>query len=403
MQRAVVAALLSAGESRIENPSLCDDAMNVLSACCLLGATAEERKDSQGNTYFVVKGTAHLNASKIHIGESGLGVRMLTPIVSLSKEKVIIEGAGSLLLRPMNFMKAPLTALGVAFESSENGCLPLTVSGTLQGGEIKLDGSLSSQFLTGLLMALPKAEQESTLHVENLKSKPYICMTIEVLRAFGVQVQADETLQTFRIRGKQKYQPARITIEGDWSSGAFLLVAGAIASREKGLLVKGLNPNSLQADKGILQALHDAGAMLNWDNEGVNVSAQNLRAFAIDATDSPDLFPPLACLAACCQGTSTLKGATRLIHKESNRAAALCQEFGNLGIRVAIEGDLMKVTGGEISGGKFFSHHDHRMAMAGAVMALRAESPVILLSPEVVSKSWAGFFEQYHSIREKQE
>lgn len=244
-----------------------------------------------------------------------------------------------------------------------------------------IDGSISSQLLTGLLMALPVASNDSVIKVSNLKSRPYIDMTLQVLEKFGIKVEHTGH-EIYRIKGGQEYRPAAFTVESDWSGGAFLLVAGAIGGEVN---VEGLRPDSRQSDKAVLTALDKAGARVSITENKITVSRSDLKCFEFDATESPDLFPPLVALAACCKGITGIKGAKRLIHKESNRAEALVKEFGKMNIKVEINDDYMLVTGGKIKGAHVESHNDHRIAMATAVAALRADGRVFIKDSHAIA------------------
>ncbi|MFP4041997.1 MAG: 3-phosphoshikimate 1-carboxyvinyltransferase [Bacteroidales bacterium] len=384
MQRALIGGLLSEGITEIFNPGRSEDDRNMLQNIEKLGAKVEDKEGEM-----IIKGGLQLKDNKLHVGESGLGVRLITPVVSLFDEEVIITGGGSLMQRPMHVMEKALNNLGASCESQQ-GYLPLKVKGPLKGGEIAIDGSLSSQFLSGLLFTLPRAPNTSTIYVNNLKSKPYIDMTLNILEAHGINITHDH-YKKFTIPGNQAYQPARHFLEGDWSNGAFLLVAGAINGIIK---VKGLNSKSSQGDKKILQALHDSGAKIKQNLSDYEVEKTSaLRAFHFDATETPDLFPPLACLAAYCEGTSHIKGVSRLKHKESNRAEALVREFSNAGVKIELKNDdSMQITGGNPKGGRWNSHNDHRIAMAGAVLGLKTKMPVTIEGYAAVNKSYPSFF-----------
>ena len=313
-QRAIAAALLAEGESLIVNPSYCDDSLAAMSIAVSLGARVEPGPDSMRIT-----GSMELRETKLNCGESGLAIRLFSPIASLFDAEISVTGAGSLKKRPMTMVEDALKQFGVECHTT-GGLLPLTIRGPLRGGECETDGSISSQLLTGLLMSLPVAERDSVVKVRNLKSKPYISMTLEVLKDFGIEV-SNENFEIFRIPGRQKYIPRKWEVESDWSGGAFLLVAGAINGRIK---VKGLSVNSSQSDKAIIDALQMAGADVRVSGNDIEVSRSAMKAFEFDATDSPDLFPPLAALAAYCEGVTRIKGTSRLVHKESDRASALC-------------------------------------------------------------------------------
>jgi 3-phosphoshikimate 1-carboxyvinyltransferase len=280
-----------------------------------------------------------------------------------------------------------LTQLNVKCSTTE-GFLPLTIKGPLSGGKCEIDGSVSSQLLTGLLMALPLANGDSEIKVKNLKSIPYIDMTIQILESFGIRVY-NEDYQLFKIPGNQKYIPASFEVEGDWSGGAFLLVAGAVNGQ---LTVQGLRKDSLQSDKAILDALESAGAKIIVNNNSIEILHSGLKAFEFDATHSPDLFPPLVTLATFCKGTSRIKGVSRLIYKESNRAKTLQTEFGKMNIKIELADDIMLITGGKPSGARVESHDDHRIAMAVAVTALGADGRTYLRDSQCVAKSYPEFF-----------
>ncbi len=388
MQRAVATALLAKGTSRLFNPSFSDDSLSAIANAEKLGAHIE-----RSDEYVLIKGGFNPNEQILDVGESGLGIRMFTPIAALHDDSMTLCGVGSLKSRSMSMISGPLASLGVKVET-DNGLLPVKVKGPLIGGEAHVDGSISSQLLTGLLIALPLAKKDSCLYVNDLKSKPYIDMTIEIMKSFGVEVVNDKYC-IFRIKGEQRYKPLDYTIEGDWSAAAFLAVAGAVGGE---VIFNNINTSSAQADIKILEALRLAGAIIIMEENSVKVIRNGLKAFDFDATECPDLFPPLVSLAANCNGTSAIKGVHRLAHKESSRAKVLKTEFGKLGIEIFIEGDIMKIIGGPIYGGEITSHNDHRIAMAAACMAINAESDVLINEAECVSKSYPNFFNDFRLL-----
>jgi 3-phosphoshikimate 1-carboxyvinyltransferase len=392
--RVLAAALLARGVSRIKNLSPCDDGLAAMGIVADLGADlAREEKDvlvrSPGIRAIIAR------KSVIDCRESGLSMRMFAPIAALLPQETILAASGSLLTRPMDMVGA-LEQLGVAWRTNE-GHAPVAVRGPMEGGLISIDAELSSQLLTGLLMALPVCRRSSTLLVSGLKSVPYVRMTIELLRHFGIIVGHDNALTEFVIEGDQSYRPSVYAVEGDWSGAAFLLVAGAIAGS---VAVTGLNPLSFQADRAILGALDAAGAGLLLGEGHVYVERRDLKPFTFDATDCPDLIPPLAALAAHCSGKSVLYGAERLAHKESDRARALSLEFGRLGISVDTSGNRMEVHGGVVRTAAVDAHNDHRIAMACAVAAVGARGEVRIAGSECVAKSYPGFFSDLERLRE---
>lgn len=382
-QRIIAAAMMANGQSIILNPSYCDDSLAAMSIAVSLGARVEPEAGQMKIT-----GSWELKERKLNCGESGLAIRMFSPVAALFDEEITLTGAGSLKKRPLNMIMDALSQFNVEC-TSNNGFLPLKIKGPLKGGKCEIDGSVSSQLLTGLLMALPLASRNSEIRVSNLKSRPYIDMTLQVLQSSGIKVTNDN-YSLFTIEGMQEYLPGTYEVEGDWSGGAFLLVAAAINGNLK---IKGLSANSFQSDMAILKALGDAGADIKISGNTIEVSKSELKAFEFDATDSPDLFPPLVALAAYCKGVSAIKGASRLLHKESDRAAALSEEFGKMNIITEIRDDYFYVTGGKVTGARVNSHEDHRIAMAVAVAALGAEGTVYIKDSHCVGKSYPGFFD----------
>ncbi len=390
MQRACAAALLTQGITTITNPGKSNDDLAALDVIQKLGATI---KIIDANTIEIhSKGIYPIN-KEINCGESGLGIRMFTPIAALSTEKILINGTGSLLTRPMDFFDEILPQLGVSIQSNR-GKLPLSIQGPLQPANIEVDGSLSSQFLTGLLMAYGAAAANGvTITVKDLKSKPYIDLTLQVMKNFGWEITHENHEQFhFNLPAKQtEEKKLAYTVEGDWSGGAFLLVAGAIAGD---ITVKGLDVFSTQADKAVLQALIDSGCRISIQSEQIEIGPMPLKAFHFNATDCPDLFPPLVALAAYCDGTTVIEGVSRLTHKESNRALTLQDEFGKLGIEITLQDDLMLIKGGTgVKEAAVHSRHDHRIAMACAVAALKAAGSVSISDAEAINKSYPNFYE----------
>ena len=387
-QRAIAAALLANGQSLILNPSYCDDSLAAMSIAVSLGARVEPEAGRMKIT-----GSGELREKKLNCGESGLAIRLFSPVAALYDEEITMSGAGSLKKRPMNMIGDALNHLGVKCTSTD-GFLPLTIRGPLRGGTCEIDGSVSSQLLTGLLMSLPLADNDSVIKVRNLKSKPYIDMTLGILRDFGINI-SNNNYSVFEVPGRQNYKPLTYEVESDWSGGSFLLVAGAINGNIK---ISGLRTDSFQSDMGILKALEKAGAGMKISENNIEVSKSDLKAFEFDATESPDLFPPLVALASYCKGVTKLKGASRLRHKESDRASSLSEEFGKMNIKVEIIDDYLVVTGGEVKGAKVNSHDDHRIAMAAAVAALGASDTVFIKDSHCIVKSYPGFFDDLRKV-----
>lgn len=390
-QRAIALALLAEGRTTLRNIEFCKDTRSAISCIEALGAKVSYLDEST----IAIDGGLHPVTDTLMVGESGLATRLFTPIASLNSTPICIKGEGTLLHRPM-MMIEPLRRLGVEVRDG-GGHLPIEVKGPIHGGNIEVDGSFSSQFITGLLLALPLAKEDTTLHVRSAVSTPYIDMTIDTAKRFGVEIMHHEgDYSEFYIEGGQKYTPADLAIEGDWSGASTMLVAGAISGR---VTVKNLSTLSKQADTAICRALERAGAGIIIEGDSITVTKRRLRSFTFDATNSPDLFPALAALAAAAHGQSTIIGTQRLLHKESDRAETIRQEYEKLGIEVDIsEENVMKIRGGEIHPATVFSHNDHRIAMSLAVSALRCKGDVTIENAECVEKSYPTFFEDLESI-----
>ncbi|WP_300286713.1 3-phosphoshikimate 1-carboxyvinyltransferase [uncultured Alistipes sp.] len=388
-QRAIAAALLCRGETVLTNMVYCNDTRAALQVARDLGAEVLCTEDT-----CTIRGGLRPSGRELNVGESGLATRLFTPVTALCDEEIVLTGEGSLLGRPVSMMEAPLRELGAEISSRE-GYLPIRVKGPVQGGQVSVDGSLSSQFITGLLMSLPLAERDTTMNVADLKSRPYIDMTIGLLEAFGIEIKHNDYKQFF-IEGGQRYTPAHYNIEGDWSGASCLLVAGATAGEAT---VRNLNPLSLQADTAIIDALTRAGAEITTTRDSVTVRRNELRAFEFDATHCPDLFPALAALAAGCRGTSVLRGTRRLVHKESDRARTIADVFSRMGIDIDLSTEnLMRITGGPIRSATVESHNDHRIAMAAATAALNSDDSVVVRRAEAVNKSYPGFWDDLRRL-----
>jgi 3-phosphoshikimate 1-carboxyvinyltransferase len=389
LQRHIAAAMLAKGKSVIRYESMSDDAEAVLGVAKSLGVNVVQ----VGNS-IEIEGGINNPLKELYIGESGLGLRMLTPILAATGYPFEIAGRGSLLKRPVDFVVDTLRKTGVQIADT-NGSLPLKLHGPIRENEIFVDGSVGSQLLTGFLMAAPLLDENIKIKVSNLKSKPYIDLTISVLKRHGVEVE-NLDYSEFSIASGQVYKGINTYAEGDWSGAAFVLVAAAIAGE---ICLKGIDNNSTQGDKQIVNVLKACGAFVEEGDNEISVKKEALNAFEFDATDVPDLFPPLVSLAVNCNGISKIKGVSRLKHKESDRANTLKSEFEKLGATIELNGDFMEIEGTKLTGEKVHSHNDHRIAMALAVVALTTDGEVVIEQSEAVAKSWPDFFEKLEEIR----
>ena len=388
-QRAILAAALSSSNSIIVNAGKSDDVINMLAAIKSLGAIVEEKE----NTFSIV-GRQNKPGQIIQCGESGLGTRLLASVVPTLENSFELNGEGSLLKRPMTDLEEFLPKFGVTCKTN-NGFLPIHLDGKLHGGNVQLDGSKSSQYLSGLLMALPLCKEDSVLEVSNLTSKPYIDITLDVLEQFGIEIE-NQNYSTFKIKGNQTYKLKEkiFVVEGDYSGAAFWLVLGAISNQK--ITIKSLKKYSVQADRSIVSLLEKVGAKTGWGRAQLFVEKETLIPFEFDANDCPDLIPALVVLAAACKGTSRIAGANRLIHKESNRALVLQKEFAGLDLKIENENDLLIVHGtGKLKTGTIDSNNDHRIAMAGAIASCLTDSGITIKNADAVSKSYPDFWDLF--------
>ena len=430
-QRAIIAAALADGTSHLHNYSPCGDNEAALELARNLGAEIEQ----DGNTLTIKGISGNLpDKSSLHVGESGLLTRMMIPIMAqLGSEAVTFTGEKTLLGRPLTGAKEIMDAFEAEIVSLDPDNLeqedasdapvrvPLKVKGPLKAGRAEISGKHGSQLISGLLMALPFAQKNSSLIVHEPKSIPYMFITLEVLKKFGIKVGNDMlggrdfiesdgdwslcTEMVFKIKGGQRYKAVDIDLEGDWSAAANFLVAGAVFGKVE---IQGLDTTSLQADLSIMDILMDAGAslsQLDGDKGNITVQRAPLKPFNVDASNCPDLFPIIAVLASFCQGTSRLAGVGRLANKESDRAKAIIEMLTQMGVKANVEGDEMIIEGHSLAqrllngqllkSGAYTSHHDHRMVMALKVAELGADGPITIDDESCVAKSFPQFHQTY--------
>ena len=424
-QRAIIAATLAEGTSHLYNYSPCEDSEAALQVARSLGASVE----ADGST-LIITGIGPIAQAPglqlLNVGESGLLSRLCIPVLSaINGAPFVLEGYGTLTRRPMNEAASIMAAFGVLLNNLDESSgreirVPLSVRGSLIPGNAEVSGESGSQLISGLLMALPLCAKDSTLHVSNPKSIPYMYITLDVLRHFGISTRSEmegdaQMLEnedwsgctgiTFKVRGAQSYKAADLDIEEDWSAAAPFLVAGAIAGSAE---IEGLDMKSIQADIAILDVLVEAGAIVS-ELEGGTVCVRRapLDSFTFDLNHAPDLFPVVAVLAAFCAGESRIGGLGRLAGKESDRATAIIEMLQQMGVEAYADGDILVVQGESLSGrslggrllkgGQYTSRHDHRMAMALAVASLGADGPITIDDTACVAKSFPEFFEVFQN------
>lgn len=390
-QRAILIAALGNGTSVLINVGSSNDEMAMLANAEKLGAVIT-RIDEK--TLSVAGNFDQTIVSELNCGESGLGARLLTPVATLKTQPVTLTGEGSLVRRDQTFFERFLPQMGVNVQLT-NEKLPIRVSGPLKPGTYSVDGSESSQYISGLLIAFSQTEGTTLLQVENSTSKPYIDMTLHTLKSFGVHIEEEEK-EIYKITGKQPITEASYTIDGDWSSASYWLTAAALGMK---ISVQGLSLSSKQADKAILNAFMLAGCrILNTEN-GLKIDGTDRKPLDFNATDCPDLFPALTTYAALTPGLSRIKGVHRLANKESNRGKALQQEFTKLGVAIRVEEDTMFIEGVEtLLPAVVSSHNDHRIAMCLAIASIAGRVELTIEQADAVGKSYPGFWEDLEAL-----
>ncbi len=334
------------------------------------------------------------DVAMLYPGESGSTLRFMVPVVLALGRKAEFHMEGRLPTRPMSPLREVLIEHGAVF--SETGSNPLMVSGMLTGGDFAFEGGISSQFTTGLLLALPLLTEKSTVTLTGkVESRPYIDLTLASMKSFGVC--ATEGGNTFEIKPSAYVSPTELTVEGDWSNGAFMLCCGALS--EVGVTVIGLDPDSTQGDKAVLDILGKFGADCSVEEDCITVKKNTLRGIEIDASDIPDLVPVLSCVAAVSKGTTLIKNCGRLRLKESDRLATVSEMLENLGADVRIDGDSLVINGKEsLRGGTVQAYNDHRIVMSAATLSCMCENSITIEGAEAVSKSYPAFFADLKKI-----
>jgi 3-phosphoshikimate 1-carboxyvinyltransferase len=389
--RAIILASLVAGESVIENPLLSDDTHYTIEACRALGA--EIAIESDGIAVRGTGGRISPRQETIFVGNSGSTIRMIAPLAASSPTRIVLDGDDRLRQRPMGDLLSALQGLGVHARSlNNNGCPPFEIQGgDFKANQVSLSGAVSSQPISALLMAAPYTRKGLTIKINGeLRSRPYIDITLGTMRDFGVEA-VNRDYREFIIEGNQEYKARRYCIEGDYSSAAYFLVAGAIGA--KPVSVSNLKKDSAQGDRQLLNILERMGASVDHDKDVVTVQRSGaLKGITIDMGDYPDLVPTLAVVAAFAQGKTELTNIAHLRFKESDRINDTAAELGKMGIKTEGTDDTMVIYGGKPLGTEIDAHKDHRLAMSLSIAALFAEGSSIINGAEAVSKSYPQFF-----------
>ncbi|MBR5599933.1 MAG: 3-phosphoshikimate 1-carboxyvinyltransferase [Bacteroidaceae bacterium] len=395
--RLLICAALAVEPCSIVCNSVNDDIMATMRCLNALGADI-----TYTSGLFDVKPISLVKGGTLDCGESGSTLRFLMSVAAVLGADATFTGAGKLPQRPMGALTDVLAAHGMGFVRHSADELPVTCNGTLRGGEFSLPGNISSQYLTGLLFALPLAAEDSTIEVTGgLTSASYIDMTIDALRVAGISVERRGNI--FRIKGGQQYRmPARVVVEGDWSSAAFWVVAGVIGKHP--LTICGMNNESLQGDSAIIDHLRGMGAFISIEDDKVIAMPSQLFGTELDCMDTPDLVPILSVAAAVAQGTTVFTNVGRLRFKESDRLAAMKSVLSAFGIDSAVGEDTFTVYGGEpVAKATVDSFGDHRIAMSAAVLSSVASGVTVIEGSGCVAKSYPSFFEDFAMLGGKAE
>ena len=384
--RMLICAALADGPTTLRIPKTSDDIDATADCLRALGAAI-----TVNNEDYIVEPIAQIeNIPQLDCGESGSTLRFLLPVAAAAADRCRFDGHGRLPERPLSDLTDAMKEHGVSFDGEK---LPFTIGGRLRGGIYRLPGNVSSQYITGLLLALPLCEEDSVIELTTaLESASYIDITLSVLKTFGITVHCERN--RYIIPGKQVFRsPGTLPVEGDWSNAAFFLTAAAL---NNDITMTGLNPNSAQGDRKIIALLEQLGAVTQKDNGRLTLRSDELKGCTIDIQDTPDLLPVLSVAAAFAQGKTTFINAARLRLKESDRLASSAAMIENLGGRAEVGEDELTVYGTGLIGGTVESCNDHRIAMSAAVAATRCSKPVTILHAEAVKKSYPGFYNDYN-------
>jgi len=397
--RAFIAATLSEGHSHIERPLICDDTLATIDACRLIGA---ELSQPTKEGYQVLGRAKPLTPwDVINCRDSASTMRFLTPVCALTDGISVLTGGESLRRRPMEPILKALRQLGVqCYSVRGNGLAPLIIfGGGIKGGKASIRGDVSSQFISGLLLASPMAENDTKIVLSTpLESKPYVEITLDVLRKHGIVVEVQPDHDGFQVPCGQRFVPFDHHIEGDYSSAAFLMAIAA--TTDSRLKIMNLGRDTLQGDRAIINLLKKMGVKVEVGLDFIKVQGnKSLQAIDIDMKDNPDLVPVCTFLAFFARGRSLIRGVKRLRFKESDRVLALSRELTKLGAKIRAVDDILEVEGGiRLHAAELDSHGDHRIAMACVVAALRAKGTSVVRGVECINKSYPDFVRDIASI-----
>jgi 3-phosphoshikimate 1-carboxyvinyltransferase len=385
LQRALAISSLANGKSTLKG---CDESQDVMACRNIIKELGCSVSGSR-NLEITPPNRILKNEISIDVQESGLALRMFAFVSSIFSNRITIHAKGSLLKRPIEELKMSLQNVGLSVSSNHNS-YPISIHGQITESNIFLDGSFSSQMLSGLLITSPLLKQDTIIHVKNLTSKPYVDLTIETMNDFGLRVE-NKNYETFVVKGNQSYTGREYTVEGDWSGAANHIVGAAITGKVELL---GLQINSKQADKIILDIIRQYGASFEWNHGCLTITkGDEPHPIQVDLTNNPDLFPILAVLASSAKGTSVFQGTNRLMHKESNRLESVTKMLEVFQVGYSLSVNSIEIHGtGKIKGGEINCFNDHRIAMAATIAACFSDNEITVDNEACIKKSYPEFF-----------
>ena len=388
--RALICAALAQGKSRIDNIKHSEDIVATLACANALGVDFTQET---GAVIFNGNGIDPKDNAVLDCGESGSTLRFMIPIALIFDKELHLTGHGRLMQRPLKAYKEALEENGATIKQTDK---EIIVKGSIRSGTYSFSGSVSSQYVTGLLFALPLLNGDSEIVLTTpLESKGYVDMTIDMLSRFGIELKNDN-YERFIIKGNQAYKATDHMVEGDYSAVAFFLAAGALGCDVKCF---GLKSDSLQGDKAFIDILKKCGVRIEEQDGYIQALPSKIQAITIDVKDIPDLVPPLTALLCFAEGESKIINAGRLRLKESDRLHALATEFNNLGAKIVEGEDYLTIQGVKtLTGGLSDAHNDHRIAMAIAVASIRSTDKIELNGASSVNKSYPAFWDDFCKI-----
>ncbi len=387
--RYMIAAGLADGTSILDHVLESDDIEATKTALKAFGVHFDGHK--------VIGGQREIVQREVNVKESGSTLRFMIPIYLLDLHPITITGEGRLPQRPLHVYQTLFKDKHITFKQEGKDQLPLTLQGKIKGGHYKVLGDVSSQFISGLLFALPLRREDSVIELTTpLASKGYVDLTLSVLKQFGIHILRVD--QYFYIKGSQRYQPCHATIEGDYSQAAFWIVAGLLG--ESPIELSHLSPDSLQGDKAIIEIVNSMGGHIETLDNGYKIYPSQTKGVDIDLKDIPDLGPILMVLAARSKGQTTFYHCDRLKIKESDRLVVMIETLKKLGVQVSLDGDTVMIEGQETFKGHqtLSAHYDHRIVMAIAIATIHADGPITIEGAEAVRKSYPTFFKDYQAL-----